>query len=354
MIRAREEWLEVLAIWPVCSLGIFGTERFNNIYSFFFMQESKILHYVLGLSLVMIAVFATGALVMVNSQADSISTSASVNNVAPTVSTVYLSSSANGGVDSYAGGTINDLVAGGTRTIHVNGIVEDANGNADITGVSGKFYRTSLGSSCSTSDNDCYVNASCTTDTSGGVTATQKRYNCSYVLNYYIDSTSAGGEFSADNFTAAITVTDAASASATDSALTKEVQTLLALNIPGTINFGSFALGAATNNTNNAEMVIAQNGNDAADVEVSMASGSLTCDATGTIPRGNIQWSTTDVSHGAGGTNGLTGTAADTNLAVPYRHGANPTRSLFWNIQIPSTGVKGSCTGTTTVSAIAS
>ncbi len=98
-------------------------------------------------------------------------------------------------------------------------------------------------------------------------------------------------------------------------------------------------------------MNIAQQGNDVADVEVSSAAA-MSC-TIGTIAVNGQQWSLTDVDFGAGGTNAMTGSAVDTNLNVGYRHGSNPTKNLFWNISIPSTGVGGSCTGTTTISAIA-
>lgn len=314
------------------------------------MQESKTLHYILGISLAMIAIFAAASLVMVNSQADSVSTSGSVNNAAPTIVSKFISSSANGQTDTYSGGTINNLTAGGTRTIHINGVVEDTNGQADISTVEAVFYRSGVGGSCTESSNDCYKVASCTLDTTG-VTSLQKRYNCSMALQYYADSTSTGGEFPTENWVVSVKVTDAGSLNATDTALTKEMQTLLGLTIPSSIAYGALALGASTSNANNQEQVIAQAGNDNADVEVS--SGAAMSCTIGTIAVANQQWSLTDVSYGAGGTNALSGSAVDTNLNVAYRHGANPTKTLYWNITIPSTGVGGSCTGTTTISAIA-
>jgi hypothetical protein len=61
------------------------------------------------------------------------------------------------------------------------------------------------------------------------------------------------------------------------------------------------------------------------------------------------------VDYGAGGTNALTGSAVDTNLAVGYRTDeVNPlTKILYWNIAIPASGVEGACTGTTVETAIA-
>lgn len=128
---------------------------------------------------------------------------------------------------------------------------------------------------------------------------------------------------------------------------------MLGLNIPTAIAYGSFGLGASTTASTNQEMVITQKGNDEADVEVSGVA--MTCDTIGEIPVGNQQWSLTDVDHGGSGTANLTGTAADTELHVAYRtDDVTPnTKTLYWNIVIPDTGVKGLCTGTNTIGVIA-
>lgn len=316
------------------------------------MQESKTLHYVLGIALAMIAVFAAASLVMVNSQADSVSTSGSVTNVAPTIVSKYISAATNGLTDTYSGGTINDLVAGGTRTIHINGVVEDTNGQADIASVSVDFYRSGVsgGAGCTASSNDCYKVASCTLDTTG-VTSLQKRYDCSIDLQYYADSTSTGGEFPTENWVANVKVSDVGTLNATDSSVNKEMQTLLGLSIPSSVSYGARGLGTSTDASTNQLQAIGQAGNDVADVEVSSAAA-MSC-TIGTIAVANQKWALTDVEFGNVGATALTGSAVDTNLNVGYRHGANPVKDIFWNIQIPANGVGGSCTGSTTISAIA-
>jgi hypothetical protein len=56
------------------------------------------------------------------------------------------------------------------------------------------------------------------------------------------------------------------------------------------------------------------------------------------------------------GATDLTGDAADTDLAVPLQtdDAEAVTEKLHWNIGIPATGVEGICSGTTTVTTIAS
>ncbi len=299
----------------------------------------------------MVAMFAVASLVMINSQAVDVGTSTSITNAAPTVTSVFVSAAQYGQVDTYSAGTINDLVGGGTRTIHINGVVADNNLQGDIEHVELVFYRSSATAGCTPSNNDCYAVATCDLSTAG-VTTLQKKYDCPIDLQYYADSTSAGGEFEAQNWVARVKVFDVGGLNATDSGMTKEVQTLMALTIPSTIAYGGLGLGVSTTAANNQPMSIAQQGNDVTDVEVSMASASMGC-TLGTIPRANQQWSLTDIDYNAVGTNALTGSATRAAIQVPYRHGANPSQTLYWNISIPANGVGGSCTGTSVISALA-
>lgn len=270
---------------------------------------------------------------------------------APTIVSKFVSATANGMVDSYAGGTIDNLVAGGVRTIYINGVVEDLDGQGDITEVDVKFYRSGAGAGCTTSQNDCYIFDNCVLDTEN-VTSNQKRYNCSLNIQYFADSTSTGGEFPSEAWVVDVTVKDTLEGSSNDTSLTKDMQTLLALAIPTSINYGALSLNQGTTGATNVAQVISQAGNDLADVEVSSAQSGMLC-TIGSIPRANQQWSLTDVGYGGMGTTALSASATDTNLAVPYRHGNNPTQSLFWNILVPESGLGGTCSGTVNVSTIA-
>ncbi|MCX6800381.1 MAG: hypothetical protein NT091_04530, partial [Candidatus Falkowbacteria bacterium] len=77
--------------------------------------------------------------------------------IAPTVNSVFISTAVNGLVDSYPGGTITPTVATST-TLHINGIVGDANGSADIVSVNTTFYRSLATSTfnCVLDNNSCY------------------------------------------------------------------------------------------------------------------------------------------------------------------------------------------------------
>lgn len=310
-------------------------------------QNNNLTHWILGGSLFLVFVLVIALIYTYSSKGDSVNvnTSANINNTDPTVDSVFISAAANGLVDTYFDGTINDLVPNDVRTIHVNGVVGDLNGESDISNVAAVFYRTDVGSSCSADENDCYTVATCTL-TPG--TATTKKYDCSMNLQYYIDSTSSGGTASTTNWTVKVTVTDVSSVNVSDSSVNKEMETLLALNIPGSIDYGS--LGLNTTSASPQTLVITQHGNDEADVEVNGAF--TTCSSISDRVADIEQSFASSTGNFAAGIQ-LTATPTDTNLEVGYRISDVVTKTLYWNASIPTSGVLGSCTGVTTVSAIA-
>ena len=313
------------------------------------MNNDSLLHWMLGGALTIILVLV-GALVYVSSQADTVTTETEITNTAPAVDSVFISDATNGLADDYPGGTITPT-AGATKTLNINGVVSDANGTADIASVKMAFYRSGAtnGSACTADQNDCYPVVGCALSAD---TSTTQKYNCAITVQFWADSTDAGGRFAAEDWQVYVEVEDLAVTTGSNNAVSKEMGTLLSVNIPASISYGTFGLGSTTTNANNQEMIITQKGNDQADVEVSGTA--MTCTDIGTIPVGNQEWALTDIGHGTG--SDLTGIAADTNLAVGYRDEdlTDVTKTLYWNIEVPATGVKGTCSGTNTVSVIAS
>jgi len=314
-------------------------------------MESKSMHWLLGGSLVLVFAIAV-ATIFVYSQADTLtgdtpSTEATITNTDPVVDSVNIAY-ANEGSDLPA----ISLALGATKEVHVWGVVSDANGTADIATTSLVFYRTATGASCTTDKNDCYkvLKADgCSLAPDGDLT---KKYDCRIDLDYFTDATDTGGHYASDNWTAKVTVYDQADSGISNTDTT-EVNTLLGLNIPTAIAYGTFGLGASTTAANNQEMIITQKGNDEADVEVSGTT--MPCSSIGTIPIANQKWALSDVDYVDGAATALSGSASDTDLHVAYRTDdvtAN-TKSLYWNIFVPVTGVKGVCSGTNTVGVIA-
>lgn len=272
-------------------------------------------------------------------------------NQAPTVVDVVTSNTSNGTTDNYPGGSITPTI-GGIKTIYVNGRVEDLDGQNTITNVRGVFHRSGAtnGSACTSSGNDCYVVASCglVNDTDPN----RKVYSCRMDLQYYSASTDASGQYPSNNWVAHVEVTDG-TATGTNDALTKEMNSVLSLDFGGTIEFGNHAMGDITTSSNNVHYSFAQKGNVNADVEVAMPNG-MPCTNSGSIPAANVKWALTDVGYSSGSSTSVTTSPpVDTNLDVPYGTDASPSPSkyLYWNISVPY-AIGGVCSGTTTISAI--
>lgn len=271
-------------------------------------------------------------------------------NQPPTVLSVVTSNTSNGTTDNYPGGSIT-VNSGGIKTIYLNGTVEDLDGRDTITNVRGVFHRSgaSGGHACSASGNDCYVVASC--GVANLADPNQKSYYCQTDLQFYSDPTDAPSPYPSENWVAHVEVTDGTD-TGQDSSLTKEMNSVLSISFPGTIEFGTRSVGDSTTAGTNTEMAISQRGNINADVEVSMPSG-MPC-TRGTFPIGNVKWALTDVGYGSGSAISMTASPVDTNLNVAYGTDTSPSPSkfLYWNISIP-VGVGGTCSGTTVISAIA-
>ncbi|MFH1537074.1 MAG: hypothetical protein ABID45_03740 [Patescibacteria group bacterium] len=268
-------------------------------------------------------------------------------NAAPTVDSVYVSDTSLEKNDDFGSGI--DLVGGSGKNIYINGTVGDVDGADYIDTVEVVFYRSGAtgGVACSADNNDCYKIATCGLAAND---ATHKDYDCLINLKYWADATAAGGPYPDEDWKVYVKVTDVGALTDDDATHADiEMNSTLALTIPVSIIYGTHALSFSNTAADNQEKTIVQQGNTQADVEVSGTA--LTC-TIGTMPAGNQEWSITDVDHGLG--TDLTGSAVDTNLDIGYRtDDVTPlTKLLYWSIEVPATGVGGSCTGTNTVTAI--
>ena len=371
------------------------------------MQESKTLHYILGVSLVMIAVFVVASLVMINSQADNSQAPSNVNiaNSVPTV-TNLVSSTANNGAsgvgtagDSTQASTGISLTSGAATPFFLNGVITDTNGQADILQVDARFYRNNVSvngstgfvasTNCTSSEtndgatkNHCFYKASCALDTNspaGGSGGNTKRFSCTFSLPFYTQGTGTGteavytGTTNFDDYAADVIVTDATgtttytrkafdvnnSATATESTASRRVLPNLSLNIPSAnIFYGNLANGASNADGAAIPMVISQAGNDVADVAVYYSNSgpneNLDCTFGADIPGSNQKHNTFSTANlGYADSNGValsTSTSATANLAggnLAYQATSAGVvqDTIYWSILVPfgSTGV---CNGT--------
>jgi len=279
-----------------------------------------------------------------------------VNNVAPVVSSVTL----NGGSDM-------TLTSEESTTNFVLGAtVTDNNGCADITTVLGYLYEYQSGvltwGDCDTSGesdgDDCYPEITCTIaggNTCDGGTDTSASYQCTAVVEYYADPTTAGAPNAAYTWRDTLKATDDdAVDGSTETSSTIEMNTFLAMNITGNITYDNLSAGQDTGTLNESTVTTAT-GNLSIDEEVSgtqMCPDYPTC-AGDTISVGNQEYSTTaSVNYGSG--TDLTGSAVTvTTLNCPKTTSAGQgTANTYWGIAIPSGIGAGAYTGVDTVNAV--
>lgn len=311
-------------------------------------------HYLLG-SLF----FVAGLLVLIfvinlQSRANDSSTQVNVTNSPPTVNTVYFS-------ETSEGAQISDLSLNEntSKTLYIYGSYTDDNGCSDVTSLNFTLYGGSSigGANCPQNDLNCYnqnsTGYSCNftsvaSDQCTGGTDTTANYVCSVPVQYFADATD-DGPYSANDWVARVTATDNSSSTGyLDSALLT-VNTLTALDVGSSINYGSLALGATS--AADVPLPITNTGNKIG-LNVNASGTNMTCTA-GSIPASNQHYSTL-----AGQLYSYT-LALNTfptliSFGIPKAASVSSpsTENLYWRLQIPSTGINGSCTGTSTFSAI--
>lgn len=268
---------------------------------------------------------------------------------APTVLSIFTGNSTSSVADDYITSGIS-LSAGGNTSVYVNGVVQDLDGAATITAVNAVFYKNDVsgGTACTPDILNC-VAVSC--NLFDGADANQKIYSCGINLTFNATATDTSSPASGSQWLPYVTVTDGTD-TGTSNGNNVEVNSLLAITIPGTIDFGTRSIDTLSAPENNVETVLTQRGNREADVEVSMATG-MGC-TSGVFPLENLKWSLTDVGYSDASAFAISATPVDTNITIALGDATipAPTKTLYWNLSVPF-GVGGTCTGTTVISAIA-
>lgn len=327
-------------------------------------------HVVYAVTFTIIAVVALVGLIMVNTEADSSGQSTTIQNAAPVITSLQYGVSATSDVTTLNLANLGDSSsAEGTRfTSVVTATVTDNNGCADIDNAASnyglKIYRKAANGSttesaattcASTNGTDCYVGdtgsltlGSCTSSTD---------YNISWPVTtfYFLDSTDDGGYTSSD-WAARLAVTDDASAltTAVDSF---EVNTLLALDIDSTTDFGTLAVGATSSSH---ELTVKHTGNANAEDYTVGYNQSMQC------TQNSFNGNNVRIAQSAAGADAATfyanansmspagaETVVNASVAKATSMATSATDPLFASIAIPANaGVRGSCSNTVTYTAI--
>jgi hypothetical protein len=323
-----------------------------------------------GAILFLVGIFVVMGLVMVNSRADDATSSTSITNTDPVITSINVSSSSYG-----ADGSTFTLTSADTTNIYVHGVVSDDNGCADVedaTDIQVALYRSGVtnGADCSDDNNDCYTEVhsgsggTCVfgggANTCDGGADLDVDFQCTFPVEYYADPTDAGSTYAAQSWDTQVIIGDGQAGSVTGSSTGYEIATLLGLEYGTTISYGALSSGTdyVAENSGSLDLRINNIGNVAADTQVSGTA--MTCSTLGSIPLANQQYSTTNVSDAHANHAGiLSGTptaleldiAQRTNDGVAFADG-DDADDVFWSVDIPS-AVSGTCTGTVTFTTIA-
>jgi len=241
---------------------------------------------------------------------------------APTVDTVTVTDPVN-------------LNAGSTKTVTCEATVSDADGWANITVVNATIWHSSSTEASADDNNDHYTDVSC--DIGTNTSETDAPVTCTFALQYYAKD---------GTWTCKIRAHDDSSSGSNETTTT--VNELVALSAPATMNFGSLSLGDTSTNTTEVEFSMENKGNVQIDAQVS--GNNMTC-ASGTISVGNVRYSSADnTSYDL--MTVLTASAVTFDLNITKSTGSASSVTTYWRIQIPDSGVGGSCNNTITFTAV--
>ena len=248
------------------------------------------------------------------------------------------------------GGSAITLIENTSTSIAVTGTATDINGNADISFATGTIYRSGVGATCTSDENNCYriASSSCAKSNCSGNSCD---FTCTAKIQYFADPTDSGA-FSAQNWLGEITATDAAGTTGVSTTASGvELNTLFSLNVTSAINFGSLSPGGDTGAVNQISTTT-NTGNAAIDAELS---GNNMVFGANTITVGNEKYATSSFTYSSCTVcTALTTTATtyELDLAKPISTAAVED-TIFWGLSVPNGNPPGTYTGTSTFTGVA-
>jgi hypothetical protein len=293
-------------------------------------------------------------LVMDFSQADDVSQTVDIQNATPSIDSVVISATSQGG----AAATLT-TAENSQATYYIYGTASDANGCSEIddntTNWAIALYRSGAtgGFGCTADSNDCYLmdttNDLTISGCSGGADQ-DLAFEGTVTIDYWIDPTDAGAPLAAQNWVAEAEATDDNAANASDTTTT-EVTSLLSLNATATIDYGTIAQGAESSEQT---VTFTNTGNRAIDADQS-ADGDMSCSGQGSIPVDQVEFSLTQgFTYGAGQDALQASTNFDLSLPQRTSEVTASTDDAYFILEAPpveADTVSGTCTNTLTFTA---
>ncbi len=260
------------------------------------------------------------------------SSSYAINNVAPTLGSLFL----NGGANI----SLNIKGAPDTLIQTINTSVVDPNGcGTGLVSATAVIYMSNAvnGNNCTGNDNDCYqiatgscVKSACTGDDDDTAT-----YTCGASLKHFAIPTddSDGNPWEPHNWLSTIRIFDGVSYAATTSPGV-ELVTSQALEVTETvIDFGSTLFPGENSGTNNKTTEIINFGN--CPIDTNLLGTDMAGDPSGTINVNNLEWDLTQNFSWSSG-NDLTTFGTNVDTIIPKATSSNNVSDIiYWGIGIP-------------------
>ena len=252
------------------------------------------------------------------------------------------------GVSIDSGAASVTLTENTTKNVVCAGTVTDTNGYTDISHVGAFLYRTGVGTSTASDENNLYRRYGDSECIPSGGAGNSETYTCTFPVQYYADPTDAGSPYAADNWTCELHPADAV-ATGTPAIDTVEMASLLALNVTASINFGTLNANTDSGSTNQ-QTTITNTGNR--DMDPELSGSAMTDGGSGSIPASQQKYADAAFTYSSGGT-ALSTSPTGVNLVLPQRTTTEITDILYWGLGVPNGSPAGSYTGSNTFTATA-
>jgi len=240
-------------------------------------------------------------------------------------------------------------------TVNCWAIVNDSNGAVDISNVRALLGTDLSGCTFASSENvaQCYKNYNCSYTT---IDDYARNYTCNFTFRHFASVTTS----SLNNWSALFDTNDTDGQYVQSQATSlMYVENMTALDIVETnLDFGTMALGTQTPTNNETNSTIKNCGNGRMYVNVSGTN--LPCSGTGSISVGTLRYNGTYGTNYTFDTNLTTSSKMIPRFASGNNYtptaindvGALGNSSVYWQINIPTSGLSGICSGNVTFYAI--
>ena len=274
---------------------------------------------------------------------DAFNMTVDIGNTAPTISNTTMTFN-----DAVSGTDIILTASSNTNIVSCNATASDVNGWQDIVSAAARFYHSTSTSNGADDKNNHYsanngslAVGNCNLGSGSGNTVP-------VVCQIYLEHEATNG-----TWTCNITVNDSASANAWNTT-TNTVAQLVAM----TVYNDTLAYGSMSPDSNSSTLAANVTNEGNVQVGVQVNGTAMICNVTGSVPLTNIKYSATNQAYEVM-TTALTGSAATVSGFTlvpqgisPFADDQNATLNTYWAIGVP-VGVKGTCVGNVTVTAIA-